>query len=325
VLTAYNYDWFTFMQMKVPNAFQESLIPSNTKLAMEPACLSPWCNCFQVPGSLVRTGTKIKKYKNGNTLRNHLACIDCGCHYAFDEQSTMITKDPFLNGYKTLIELDDVETFYSSKELSKSTGNSEGYWKRILAYFNSRTVFTDPIQIDWQIIDRFVHAISHSTMNEIEMWQCWASRDQFLLYRYHPEVMKAHIFRKRKLPERLNRDRCWKQIVILCDEWLIEEKDITLGAISTEVSVSENTLRKWKFQEYIKEKAGQQRDARINNRKEELINKVDKYFQEHTGKRVYTLNVYKYIGVRQSYLCKIAPDVNQYITEQRIRYNIRKD
>jgi hypothetical protein len=35
---------------------------------------------------------------------------------------------------------------------------------------------------------------------------------------------------------------------------------------------------------------------------------------------VYALNIYKYIGLRQSFLYKLASDVNQYISEQKLKY-----
>lgn len=318
VLLEFNLDFVGFIQIKVPDTILQSLKHDST---IEAACLSPWCTDYRKSGSLVRTGTKEKRYKNGAILRDHVSCIKCGCRYAFDEKSNLVTKDPFLKGYMMILKLEGQMANPCPVALSKFTGDSVDFWRRVLSYFKSRKILNESTLVEDQLLNSFINAIKHSTLDEIKKWKCWASWDHYLLYRYHSEVMKAHILRKTNQPERLNKELCWRMIVELCNQWLDSRKEITIGSISTAVNVSEKTLRKWGFHDYIKCMLLKQRKVKLHRITQELYLKIDKYFSEYTGEKAYSIDIYKYIGVKQSYLCKIAPEVCGYITERRNSYN----
>lgn len=83
------------------------------------------------------------------------------------------------------------------------------------------------------------------------------------------------------------------------------------------MGISGNTLRKWGFNDQIKTFKKRQADLKKIKLNELLVIKVNRYFEEFKDEKILSMNVYRKIGVRQSYLCKVAPEINEYIRRSR--------
>ncbi|MFD2615599.1 hypothetical protein [Paenibacillus gansuensis] len=72
--------------------------------------------------------------------------------------------------------------------------------KKVLSYFYTRAIneldLKSPYEIDEDLLDKFLLAIEHQSQNEVSNWSCWESREHFLIYHYHHDVMKKLITKK---------------------------------------------------------------------------------------------------------------------------------
>ncbi|MCI3920609.1 hypothetical protein MO973_10230 [Paenibacillus sp. TRM 82003] len=241
-----------------------------------------------------------------------MACQDCGCEFAFDAAGNFVAKDYFIKGYTIIENSPGITPF----ELSKETGLHRSISRRTLAYFQTRmkTRHGTPL-INLEKQKMFIAAVSKGVcLEEIEKWSCWQDGSEFLMHRYHISVMRELIKHKRSAQKRVNKEQAWMDMVTCCEEFLVADKDITLGSISKQINVSANTLRKWGFNTYINKAKERQGNDRLERFKANLRKKVDKYFEGNEQERIRLGNVYSYIGVRQSQLCGKAPDVVEYIS-----------
>ncbi|MNP40312.1 hypothetical protein D3C76_1339460 [compost metagenome] len=98
VLTHFNVDYQYYKELSISAEFRKSLQPSLRNDLYNVACLAPWCASYKKCGSLVPTGTSLKRYSDGSTLRKHVACTVCGSRYAFDTDGNLVNRDHFLKG-----------------------------------------------------------------------------------------------------------------------------------------------------------------------------------------------------------------------------------
>lgn len=183
-----------FLQTTVPDSFLKSVRQGVVRRAEQLACLAPWCNGYRQPGSLVKTGTTLKRRKSGETLLYYLACNECGCEYAIYEDGELKERTYFIEGYQALKETN--APLGGLKRLTRSIGFTEDKTRRCLAYFCTRNQFVDPsaipFEVDTSLLERVLNDTRKGTkLKVIQQWKCWESYQQFLVYRFHPEVMRA--------------------------------------------------------------------------------------------------------------------------------------
>lgn len=312
-------------EMKIPNGFRKAIIPTKKNESKKAVCLSPWCNSYMKNEFLVRTGTKSKKRINGEKLLGYLACLECGCRFANNEIGEFKAIDFFVQGY-TVLSSNDFEEI-SFAELGRRTGFDIGTCRRITIYFQVRGLYKSSSDIagiiDKSLLDEFIHAVNiNVNLDAIAKWECWVSNSHFLLHRYHPEVMKVLILHKRPAMERrIDRDRIREEMVEICEELCNSDQDLTVGIVSERLKVTQNTLRKWGFNEYIYSMKAKQQKENVTKLLPTWYSLIEEFFNSRGGEKVLSEEVYAYIKVSQSFLRKVAPEVNRYINEIRIRYN----
>lgn len=139
-----------FLQTTVPDSFFKSVRQGVVRRAEQLSCLAPWCNGYQRPGTLVKTGTTLKRRKSGETLLYYLACTECGCEYAIDDVGAPLS---------------------GIKELARSIGFTEDRTRRCLAYFCTRLQQDGGIGarvgVDTSLLERVLNDI-RSQRDEIE-------------------------------------------------------------------------------------------------------------------------------------------------------------
>ncbi|MNI61820.1 hypothetical protein D3C73_1171090 [compost metagenome] len=194
-------------------------------------------------------------------------------------------------------------------------------------YFQVRGLYKSSSEmagiIDSSLLDKFSNAInSNLDLETIAKWECWLSNSHFLIHRYHAEVMKELILHKRPAMERrIDRDRIREEMVEICEELCNSGQAITIGVVSEKLKITQNTLRKWGFNEFIYSMKAKQHNENVKKLLPNWYSLIDEFFNSKYGEKVLSEEVYAYIKVNQAYLRKVAPEVNRYIYEIRSRYN----
>src|SRR5690606_18043725 len=154
--------------------------------------------------------------------------------YAVNQSCELIERTSFIEGYRIIKDI--VDTEISIKKLASITGLSEDKIKRYFAYFQSRDIFIGSSlfpDINDEIVKKFVNSIGNlETIKKIQSWDCWRSYSQFLLYRYHPDVMRQYILTKRQREKKNNSSGNQSKIKQIVDQLFLEDKDITIAAVS---------------------------------------------------------------------------------------------
>jgi len=314
-----------FLQTTVPDSFVESVRQEVVRRADQLSCLAPWCDGYQRPGTLVKTGTTLKRRKSGETLLYYLACTECGCEYAIDEDGELQERTNFIEGYQALrtvsVPLNGI------KPLTRSLCFTEDKIRRCLAYFCTRMepheLNCARIEVDTSLLERVLNDIGKGTnLKAIQQWDCWESYQQFLVYRFHSEVMRALIELKRPRPSKrsdsiVKREKVRKALDVLRER----DEEITIAAVCEIVKVCPETIRNWKCNDFIAEAKQIQWERRTLYRKDEICEKVDNYLLNNSATFMTSGAVYNLIGTKRTVLWRVAPEITAYIHDQIVQHN----
>lgn len=309
-----------FFQTTIPDSFVESVTQGVVRRSDQLSCLAPWCDGYRQPGTLVKTGTTLKRRKTGKTLLYYLACTDCGCEYAIDEQGELQERTYFIEGYQALKEMDT--PLAGIKELARSIRFTEDKTRRCLAYFCTRlepdewsaTRFT----VDVSLLDLVLGRIRKGTkLKAIQQWDCWESYQHFLVYRFHPEVMRALIELTRPRPSKRSDSAVKRERVReVLDEMLEKDEDITVASVCRIVGICPETIRGWGCNEEIARVKQLQRQRRLELLKKMVYEKTDEYLGKNQLRPVSSEDLHKYLGIGRTVLWRTAPEVAAYVAEQ---------
>lgn len=266
-----------FLELTVPDSFVESVRQSLVRKADQLSCLAPWCNGFQQPETLVKTGTTMKKRKSGEILLYYLACTECGCEYAIGEDGELQERTYFIEAYQALRK--EPTPLTGIKLLARSIGFTEDKTRRCLAYFCTRINSSEwniaRIELDTALLEQVLHKVRKGTiLKVIQHWDCWESYQQFLIYRFHQDIMRALVDLKRPRPSKRSGGivKCEKVRETL--EGLLErDEDITIDAVCDLLGVCPETIRNRRYNELIAEAKQLQRGQRIQSMKDEIYKK----------------------------------------------------
>ncbi|QTH41659.1 TniQ family protein [Cohnella sp. LGH] len=325
VMVYSNIDYEYFEKISIPYGFRESIRTSKRDNVKNTGCMSPWCASYQKSDFLVKTGTKAKRYSDGRYLRKYVACTVCGSRFAYNIDGNMVELDGFFKGYNDLTNMFKKKGQLTLQECRRPADFKRDRWWSVIAYFSTRPIFGEVEKLDEDLLLAFVQSVEQNgNMNNIHKWSCWNSYRHFLLYRYHPRVMNAIVFSKRKVPLRHDIKDYENKIESLCRSMLENDQDISVERICSLVNISSTTIRKWGVHIYIKNMKKEQGEKRLVARKEEIIEKVDQFFKQNEKCRVLSKDIYNFIGMSQSYMKSIAPDLNQYISMKRQNCSIQR-
>lgn len=252
-----------FLHVEVPDRFVQSVRRPLTKKVEYLSCQAPWCDSFQKPGSLVKTGTTLKRRKSGEVLLYYMACTNCGCEYAIDEKGQLQDRMYFIEGFYSLRKIGT--PLPGIKQLARELGFTEDKTQRCLAYFCTRypeyQLTGSHCEIDSNRLELVINEIRKgTTLKSIRRWDCWTSYRHFLVYRFHPDVMRTVINLKRPRPSRQSDSAVKRQRVReVLDDLLKRDEDITIAAVCDIVGVCPETIRGWGCNEFISEAKQQQR------------------------------------------------------------------
>ncbi|WP_274435953.1 hypothetical protein [Alicyclobacillus sp. ALC3] len=267
----------------------------------------------------------MKRRKSGETLLYYLACTECGCEYAVDEEGVLKERTYFIEGYQSLRSAGN--PLSGMKDLARSIGFTEDKTRRCLAYFCTRM---EPyewsgalVEIDNALLDRVLNDICKGAkLKAIQQWNCWESYQQFLVYRFHPEVMRALIEMKRPRPSKRTNSAIKREIVREVVEDLLEKnEDITLASVCEIVGVCPETIRHWGCNDLIAEAKQIQWENRVQHRKDLIYKKVEEFLLQNSNTTVTSNALYNSCRINRTGLWRIAPELTTYIYERIIQHN----
>ncbi|ULO07046.1 TniQ family protein [Paenibacillus sp. 19GGS1-52] len=310
ILFDHNLSISEFFNINIPDSFKKSIIKGNAK-KLEIVCLSPWCISYGTDKSIVRTGTLSKVYDDGSYLKRHVACLDCGCEYGLNRDGEVKEKSYFAKGYRFLQEFKPS----SLAEFQRISGLPLNACGRIVAYFQVRDLFDfRSVTVEEDLLASFAKAvIKNMCLTDIQKWTCWKDKYHYLIHRLHPDIMRQLIQLKRPAKERLPKLECWERLVQCCDEYISADVTITIESIASQIGITSATVSKWGFTAYIKEMKEKQKTLRLEKRKDKWYKMIDDLFAQSICNKVFSKDIYKQLKVKQSYLCAVAPEINEYI------------
>lgn len=320
ILKEQNYSLEQLLKLKVPNGFMTRL---QTKKKIDyVSCMAPWCSSFGQFGSLVKTGTSKKVNKDGTELKYYLFCTKCGCEYALNIDNQLVERTYFIHAYNEFISVDTSRC--NLKELATILKMSIDKTKRCICYFISRNQFNDcyffkEFRININKLKSILNGIRGEIgLKEIRNWKIWENYNEFLVYRYHIDVIielydKDSSNKKNYNPSNNSQFLKVKNTV----EKMFEiNEDITINNVSIKLKVSPETIRNWGGNKYIAEVKKRQRELKLQQLREEIKNKVELYINESSSENISSHELYEYLQIKRTVLWRKDKELTRFIADK---------
>ncbi|MGC6587614.1 TniQ family protein [Paenibacillus sp. Dod16] len=317
LLYQYKLEINTFLSLNVPSKFLKNFHSKNEQ-QVTVKCLAPWCISYNKSESLSKTGTHYNRLKSGELKKHYYFCQDCGCTYYLDEHNQQNEKEGFIEGYSYL-NSNDISIY----NLVRNTTMSLSKCRRIIAYFKTR-ISIEKSHIDLVLLNELETAIDQNIgLMKIQSWPCWESLDHFLIYRYHINVLRRKANTKKIGREKVDYPMKMKSLYQIVKTLLDNDVIITQNKVASMLEISSVTLRNWKDgYKYITDMKEIQREKLQSQRVSKWYALIEEYIENrYRGGRIYTKDIYNYLGVKQSYLKSVAPEVTAYISMLKDTYN----
>lgn len=312
-----------FLKLEVSSTFIKTLSSKSLLKIDTVSCLAPWCSSYKKPGSLIKTGTSLKRRENGRTLKYYMVCDSCGCEYAFNEEDQLEERTYFIEAFNKVNAQENPRP--SLKDFMVTTNYTADKVKRCFAYFRSRNVLEDfdiydGLHVKEELLAEFIKALDDGVLiKSIEKWNCWESYNDFLTYRYHNKVIQT-IHKQKEKVIKIN-PRKQEEIVELLESMYEENEDISLKSVCEKLDVCAETIRNWGGNKVISEMKEKQKTTRILDKKELIYSKIDNFLLQNKNKKLSTTEIYNHIQIQRPLLWRIAPEITAYIDSRRRNHN----
>ncbi|QSO54067.1 TniQ family protein [Alicyclobacillus curvatus] len=316
-LYAHESSFSTFVELEVPDEFVRSVISEARPLVERLSCRAPWCAGYENPGTLVKTGTTVKKMSSGARLLYYTFCTTCGCEYAITEEGAMQERTYFISFF----EHRSLEHSTDGMNKRHVTGYTTDKINRCNAYFSTRTqhlTFScQGVTIVPLVLDKVISAIkAGARLKAIAKWSMWRTQNEFLAYRFHISTMRTlhDVCRPRIHTHAVKTGP--QEVQAVLNALLEKNLDITLGTICRIIGVCPETIRAWGCNADVAQAKEQQRRQRTENRIEEIYRLVEVYFQQHDMRIVKASELYRYLGQSRTLIWRMDPQITANIDFQ---------
>lgn len=316
ILTERNINLKQLLSIVVPETFKKEL--RICKKFDSVFCKAPWCSSFKISGSLIKTGTSKKKKKDNIKMKYYLFCKECGCEYALDYNDQIIERTYFISAYN-LLGRQNLNIF-SLKKVSSILDLTNEKARRVIAYFTSREVSfnLNGITIESNKLSKFINGIREGQkIKQISKWEIWISYREFLVYRYHIDVINE-LFnnqreRKKDIGNSVIKSSNFLRVKTTVDDMLNNDEDISIKNVCNKLKVVPETLRNWGCNNYIAQVKQNQRSFRINSMREDVKYKLDLYLKNTSTEQISARSFYQYINIGRTVLWRIDKELTRYI------------
>lgn len=323
ILLEYKINIEDFLSLNVPKKFIDSIENiKQTRLSVA-SCMAPWCGNYEVEGSLIKTSTSYKKSINDNVFLYYMYCSICGCEYAYDEKGKLVERTEFIDGFNRLSNTWSKELLLGN--LAHKNCITEDKLKILLAYFNTRGMYLkneNSIILKEDLINVFIREIKKGrSLREIRYLKYWNNYREYLLYRFHKEVMLNINMKKVTRNKRISIGSRHKKVTEVLEELLKANITITLNQVCRILKVSPETIRYWKCNKLISDYKRKQKSEIILKKGEVIRDKIEEFIECHKTECINTKNIYEFIEIQRSILWRNYPELTTYITNKINRHN----
>lgn len=130
----FNIPLSSFFTFEVPKSFINSIFETKSRMIDNYSCLAPWCNHYQVAGSLERTTTSVKNLKSGQELKYYMFCNECGTEYGIDKNDQALVERGYFLSLAWRQVKNQLGTEYSFTELSRKLNITEDKLRRAIIF-----------------------------------------------------------------------------------------------------------------------------------------------------------------------------------------------
>ncbi|MFY3790352.1 TniQ family protein [Ureibacillus sp. MALMAid1270] len=306
------------LYLEVPQTFRNEL--KIRKKIDTISCIAPWCSSFEKWGSLIKTGTSMKRKKDETELKYYLLCKDCGCEYALNNCEQLVERSNFISAYNKLVNHDFNNL--SLKTVSTILNMPIDKTRRIIAYFTSRdgkvSLNFQGFTIESNKLLKFIQGIREGQqIKQIRQWDIWMSYSEFLLYRYHIDVINE-LTRNQRKPEEdtrniSNKSSNYLLVKKIVDDMFKNDEDITIKNVSKKIRVAPETVRNWGCNNYIAQIKQYQRSYRLDKMREDIKSKLEIYLEVTPPEQISSKGLYEYLNIGRTVLWRIDKDLTRYI------------
>lgn len=312
-----------FLNLQVPGKFIDSIKEKKEIKLAKTCCIATWCNNYKIKGALIKTRTNYKRLVDNSVLLYYMYCPECGCEYAYDESDNLIERTSFIEKFNKLSRTWDCNL--SLENLANKSGLSEDKLKRTLSYFNIRGMFLKNekiIVLKDDLINVFIKEIEKGkSLKEIMSLKYWKSYREYLLYRFHKDVMVAIITKKIGRNIEVGIEDKSKRVIEVLEELLKNDISITLKKVCNILNVYPETIRYWKCNKLIADYKVKQNNNFIQKNREIIKEKIELFIEENNTCYIKTENLYKYLGIQRNILWRRYPEITAYITNKVSQHN----
>lgn len=325
ILSKMNVDINDFFSIVLPVTFIDSIIKKKQTIKDSKACMAHWCANFNMQGLLIKTGTSVKKKNNEMKMHYYLICPECGCEYALDEKGNMVERTYFIKGYNLVKKYISEEI--GLKELAASSDLSVDKLKRCIAYFSTRNIsefctISMKNEIDECLLDKFTAALENEcNIKEVEHWEYWRNYNHYLMHRYHKKVMSTEIKVIKTRGKRIDINLNIKKVYDILEHMLVNDIDITLGALCDRLGIVPETIRQWKCNVIIAEFKEIQKDTRKKLNKENTIEKAHAFILNNADKTININDLYKHLNKSRTALWRDYPELTKLLANLVKKHN----
>jgi hypothetical protein len=314
-----------FLKINLPKQFIDS-VRQSFRIELKPYCLAPWCSSYEQDKSLIQTATK-NTNKGGKPLKDYMICRGCGCEYAFDSKYQLVERSYFIKAYNILINRSITKLTWPERE--KLMGSKRNRIRRVMAYFNSRSLFLDQEKIfkkkelDRELLEKVISAVRHGeSIYDIQHWVCWNNDDHYLLHRYHLETIEAIC--EQNYCQLKDSNNCQDFLSLIhetCNRMLESNQSITLPTVAMRIGVSATTIQNKGCSKVVAKYKKLQQTNQAKELKLRIIKTVEDFFEGHPERVIYSREIYERLEVCRATLKKADPQLCKKIDLHRIQWN----
>ncbi|ERK32414.1 TniQ family protein [Clostridium intestinale] len=323
ILLEYKINIQDFLNLNVPKKFMDSIENTKqTKLSIA-SCMAPWCGNYKVEGSLIKTNTSYKKSINDNVLLYYMYCSVCGCEYAYDKKGKLVERTEFIDGFNRLSNTWSKEL--SLGNLAHKNCITKDKLKRLLAYFNTRGMYLkneNSIILKEDLINVFIREIKKGrSLREIRHLKYWNNYREYLLYRFHKEVMLNINMKKVTRNKKVSMEKQNKKVTEVLEKLLKANTTITLNQVCRTLNVSPETIRNWRCNKIISSYKNKQKSEMLLKKGEIIRGKIEEFMKSHETEPINTKTIYEFIEIQRNILWRNYPELTSYITNNINEHN----
>ena len=309
-----------FFKLTLPDEFVNTILMKRETLVNKYSCIAPWCANYHIPGSLKRTATSKKIYKDGSEHHYYMYCSQCGIEYQLIGRK-LFERTDFIRFSWSIVKSVIFDKPYSLSELANKINAHTDKTRRSIIYLAANNLIDHqnvPLSLpkghDPEILSKFKQLIAEGTPAKQIKVKLEMKYNDFLFYWFHPEVTIAYITKK-TLRKQIYKDTDHRINDVL-RQFYQNDIPITIKRLCEFLNVCPETLRLWGCLPIIKKHKQEQKERVSQLIRKLYIEKANEYASNAVINNLHVSSdeIYKYLGRPRTSMVRDFPDITAYIS-----------